>query len=67
MTPVGAPIIDLTSAATGSWCVPAVNLDEHFDARHLNMATGDAQASVPIVATLVLKYPRPPQSFPGCR
>jgi len=52
MTPVRAPIIDLTPSATGPWCVPAVNLDDHLDARHLNMATGDAQASVPIVAAV---------------
>lgn len=52
MTPAGAPVIDLTPAATGPWCVPAVNLGDHLDAPYLNLATGDAQAAVPIVAAV---------------
>jgi acetaldehyde dehydrogenase len=52
MTSAGAPVIDLTPAATDPWCVPAVNLDDHLDAPYLNMATGDAQAAVPIVAAV---------------
>lgn len=52
MTPAGAPVIDLTPAADGPWCVPAVNLDVHLNAPYLNMATGDAQAAVPIVAAV---------------
>jgi acetaldehyde dehydrogenase len=52
MTPAAAPVIDLTPAAPGPWCVPAVNLDDHLDASYLNMATGDAQAAVPIVAAV---------------
>jgi acetaldehyde dehydrogenase len=45
-------LVDLTPAAAGPWCVPAVNLDDHLDARYLNMATGGAQATVPIVAAV---------------
>jgi acetaldehyde dehydrogenase len=52
MTPADAPVIDLTPATAGPWCVPAVNLDDHLDAPYLNMATGDAQAAVPIVAAV---------------
>jgi acetaldehyde dehydrogenase len=48
----GARVIDLAPAATGPWCVPAVNLDDSLDAPYLNMATGDAQATVPIVAAV---------------
>jgi acetaldehyde dehydrogenase len=48
----GVRVIDLTPAVTGPWCVPAVNLDDHVDAPYLNMATGDAQATVPIVAAV---------------
>jgi acetaldehyde dehydrogenase len=48
----GVRVIDLTPAVTGPWCVPAVNLDDHLDAPYLNMATGDAQAAVPIVAAV---------------
>jgi acetaldehyde dehydrogenase len=44
--------IDLTSAAGGPWCVPVVNLDDYLDATHLNMVTGGAQATVPIVAAV---------------
>lgn len=48
----GARVIDLTPAAAGPWCVPAVNFDDHHDAPCINMATGEAQASVPIVAAV---------------
>ena len=52
MTSAGAPVIDLTPAAAGPWCVPAVNLDDYLDEPYLNMATGDAQATAPIVAAV---------------
>jgi acetaldehyde dehydrogenase len=48
----GVRVIDLTPAANGPWCVPAVNLDDLPDADYLNMATWDAQATVPIVAAV---------------
>jgi acetaldehyde dehydrogenase len=48
----GVRVIDLTPAAGGPWCVPAVNLDDYLDAPYVNMATSDAQATVPIVAAV---------------
>jgi acetaldehyde dehydrogenase len=35
-----------------SICVPAVNLDDHLDAPHVNIGTFSAQAAVPIVAAI---------------
>jgi acetaldehyde dehydrogenase len=48
----GARIIDLTGAALGPHCVPAVNLDHHLDAPTLAMGTAQGQAAVPIVAAV---------------
>jgi acetaldehyde dehydrogenase len=49
---IGIRVLDLTPAANGPLCVPAINLDEHLDAPHLSMVTGAAQATVPIVAAV---------------
>ncbi|UMB68224.1 acetaldehyde dehydrogenase (acetylating) [Mycobacterium paraterrae] len=46
-----ARMIDLVPG-TGPWCVPAVNLDDNLDDAYLNMATGDAQVGVPVVAAM---------------
>jgi acetaldehyde dehydrogenase len=46
----GVWMVDLT--ATGSPCVPVVNLDDCRAARILNIGTGAGQATVPIVAAI---------------
>jgi len=48
----GVRMLDLTPTATGPFCVPAVNLDDHLDAPNLSMVTPDGQATVPIVAAV---------------
>ncbi len=45
-------VVDLTPAAIGPFCVPVVNLEQHIDARNLNMVTCGGQATVPIVAAV---------------
>jgi acetaldehyde dehydrogenase len=48
----GIRVIDLSPSPIGPYCVPAVNLDEHSNARDLNMGTGGGQATIPIVAAV---------------
>lgn len=50
----GAMMVDLTPAAIGPYCVPAVNLKEHVGKREMNvnMVTCGGQATIPMVAAV---------------
>jgi acetaldehyde dehydrogenase len=52
LEPAGVRMLDLTPAAIGPYCVPVVNIDDHLDARNLNMVTCGGQATVPVVAAV---------------
>ncbi|MEV0355305.1 acetaldehyde dehydrogenase [Nocardia sp. NPDC050697] len=48
----GKRIVHLTQSALGARVVPGVNLDAHVGAGNINVLTGSAQATVPLVAAI---------------
>ncbi|WP_067651478.1 Gfo/Idh/MocA family oxidoreductase [Nocardia harenae] len=53
----GKRIVHLTQSALGVRVVPGVNLDAHVGAGNINVLTGSAQATVPLVAAIVTVTP----------
>lgn len=48
----GKRVVHLTHASIGARVVPDVNLDDHVGAGNINVLTGTAQATVPLVAAI---------------
>lgn len=49
---LGIPVVDLTPAALGPFCIPAVNLEAVLGTADVNMVTCGGQASAPIAHAL---------------
>jgi acetaldehyde dehydrogenase len=57
LEPYGTILVDLTPAAIGPFVVPAVNLAEHRDDRHVSMVSCGGQATIPMVAAVARVVP----------
>jgi acetaldehyde dehydrogenase len=57
LEPYGKILIDLTPAAIGPFVVPAVNLAEHREDRHVSMVSCGGQATIPVVAAVARVAP----------
>ena len=55
----GLQSIDLTPAKLGPGVVPAVNIEEHWEAADVNMITCGGQATIPMVAAVAAVTPVP--------
>jgi acetaldehyde dehydrogenase (acetylating) len=48
LEPTGTPVIDLTPASLGKFCVPVLNLEDCLDHQYVSMVTCGGQAAVPM-------------------
>lgn len=52
LEPLGVPMIDLTPAHLGTFCVPALNLRDCLDEPYVSMVTCGGQAAVPMARAI---------------
>ena len=52
LQPHGVRVLDLTSAAIGPPCIPALNIDGCLDAPNVSLVTCGGQATIPVVAAV---------------
>jgi acetaldehyde dehydrogenase len=52
LEPLGVPMIDLTPAHLGKFCVPALNLQDCLDEQYVSLVTCGGQAAVPMARAM---------------
>jgi acetaldehyde/propanal dehydrogenase len=57
LEPLGVTLVDLTPAALGPYCIPPVNLQEHLNAKNINLVSCGGQATIPMVAAVARVQP----------
>jgi acetaldehyde dehydrogenase (acetylating) len=57
LAPLGVPVIDLTPAKLGKFCIPALNLAECMHEPNLCMVTCGGQATTPLAQCIVATQP----------